>query len=388
MKRTGKLNQTMSTGCYTYTLTGTDNVGNTVSVSTIVEVDTSAPTAVGLAFTDLSANALWSTGQSTLYIRPSGGGTFTVTGSSTDDQSGIKSGNAGWTFATLNANGGANFGETQSGDHVDYTFGATTTVPSTARSVAANNRAGLSTSSSYSVVADTNAPAGGALAVNGTSATGAGSTSYSTDGSFAVGTLTQYTEAQSATESGLASSSLVRTQASFSSPDTCGSFGSPTTINGPAPVSQNLTTGCYRYTLTGVDAVGNTVSISTTVKVDTTDPTISLALASGTGDAYWPGSGSRVFFRPAGSRQVDVDATVADGDTGIATTTFPTTGSMGANWSVRGRGTSRTYAYTATGGTPGVQTVTTQNGASRSSSASITVTADSTAPTGGALRIH
>src|SRR5204862_156442 len=83
---------------------------------------------------------------------------------------------------------------------------ATTTVPSTARSVAAHNRAGLSTSSNYSVVADTNAPAGGALAVNGTSATGAGSTSYSTNGTFDVGALTQYTEAQSATESGLASS--------------------------------------------------------------------------------------------------------------------------------------------------------------------------------------
>ena len=61
------------------TLVNIDRVGNTVSVSTIVEVDTSAPSAPNLAFTGLSANASYHAGQNTLYIRPSAGGTFTVT---------------------------------------------------------------------------------------------------------------------------------------------------------------------------------------------------------------------------------------------------------------------------------------------------------------------
>ena len=96
------------------------------------------------------------------------------------------------------------------------------------------------------------------------------------------------------------------------------------------------------------DNVGNSDSVSTVVKVDTTDPTISLALANATGDAYWPGSGSRVFFRPGGNGGFDVSATVADADSGIASTTFPAAGAMGANWSVSGSGTSRTIVLRAT----------------------------------------
>ena len=68
----------------------------------------------------------------------------------------------------------------------------------------------------------------------------------------------------------------MRDQASLGSGGTCGSFGSATTISGnPA---QNAGAGisdgnCYRYTLTGTDNVGNSVNISTIVKVDTTAPT-------------------------------------------------------------------------------------------------------------------
>ena len=45
----------------------------------------------------------------------------------------LKSGIGSYTFGTLNSNGGANFGGSQTGDHFDYTFGASTTAPSTAR---------------------------------------------------------------------------------------------------------------------------------------------------------------------------------------------------------------------------------------------------------------
>ena len=61
-------------------------------------------------------------------------------------------------------------------------------------------------------------PRGGALTVNGTAASGGGSGSYDSDGNFTIGTRTDYCETQSATESGLASSTLVRTSAAFSSP--------------------------------------------------------------------------------------------------------------------------------------------------------------------------
>src|SRR5258708_31516160 len=46
---------------------------------------------------------------------------------------------------------------------------------------------------------------GGVLSFNRTAASGAGTSGYDTDRDFAIGTRTDYTEAQSATESGLTS---------------------------------------------------------------------------------------------------------------------------------------------------------------------------------------
>jgi hypothetical protein len=121
--------------------------------------------------------------------------------------------------------------------------------------------------------------------VNGTAASGVGTTSSSTTGSFAIGTRTDYIETQTASASGLASSTLVRDQATLNADFTCGTFGSATTLAG-APAQSGLSNGsCYRYTLTGLDNVANTASILTTVKVDTVAPTatnIQLANNDGT----------------------------------------------------------------------------------------------------------
>ena len=65
---------------------------------------------------------------------------------------------------------------------------------------------------------DSAAPAGGALTVNGVSATAVTPVSYDTDGSFAIDGRTDYSEGGG--ESGLASSTLVRASASFSTPAT------------------------------------------------------------------------------------------------------------------------------------------------------------------------
>src|SRR5439155_8877928 len=143
-------------------------------------------------------------------------------------------------------------------------------------------------------------------------------------GSFTIGTRTDYTETQSATESGLASSTLVRTSASFTSADTCGAFGSATTLVG-TPAQSGLATGCYKYTLTGTDNVGNSVSVWTVVKVDTSAPAApTLSFANATGGSYYPGSGSLVYFKPdAAAGSFDVSASASDGDSGIGSYTFP-----------------------------------------------------------------
>jgi hypothetical protein len=373
--------------CYQYRERLSDNVGNqgTSSASNIAKVDTTAPSTPTLSFSNLSANAYWD-GGSTFYFRPSAGGTFTVTAASSDTQSGVSS----YTFGTLNSNGGSNWGGSQTSDHFDYTFNASTTAPSTARTVSATNGAGTNSSdATYSIAADTTAPTGGALTVNGTAASGGGSVSYDTDGSFTIGTRTDYSETASATESGLASSTLVRTSASFSAPDVCGSFGSPTTISGN-PDQNGLSTGCYRYTLTGTDNVGNAVSISTTVKVDTSDPAApTFSFAAVGGGAYYPGSGTRVYFKPdATTGTFDITASSSDGDTDIASYTFPAGSALGTNWSGSGSGATRTYSYTATATTNGSQSVSATNNAGRSNSSSFDLTADATAPTGGALTVN
>ena len=90
------------------------------------------------------------------------------------------------------------------------------------------------------------------------------------------------------------SSILTRQSATLSSSNgiaagSCGSFGSATTIGSRStPIAQALAgPTCYLYTLTGLDNVGNTVTITTTVMVDTTGPSApSLSLSSATGNTY------------------------------------------------------------------------------------------------------
>src|SRR5439155_20503987 len=125
--------------------------------------------------------------------------------------------------------------------------------------------------------ADSNAPAGGgALTVNGTAASGGGDRKSDVEGNIAIGSRSGYTETQSATESGLASSTLVRTSAGYSSANVCGSFGSPTTIG--RTEERRVGKECRsRWTPTHKKNNGNTNSDQTTDNNDTADPTINLS---------------------------------------------------------------------------------------------------------------
>jgi hypothetical protein len=81
---------------------------------------------------------------------------------------------------------------------------------------------------------------------------------------FAISALTNFSDAQS----GLASSTLVRTQSTVTA-GVCDAFapGSATTITGPAPIAKSgVGSGCYRYVLTGVNGFGGTTSLGTTVR--------------------------------------------------------------------------------------------------------------------------
>ncbi len=77
---------------------------------------------------------------------------------------------------------------------------------------------------------DTTPPTGGVLKVNGDAASQAGSSSYSTTGSYAI-ERTDYSEEKTKTQSGLASSTLTVASASLAS-NACGTFGTPSTTRG------------------------------------------------------------------------------------------------------------------------------------------------------------
>jgi len=253
-----------------------------------------------------------------------------------------------------------------------------------------DNLGNTSTGSSFTWVNDTTAPTGGALTVDGDSTNATAATNST--GSYTISTLTQYAESQSATQSGLASSSLVRDQTSLSG-GTCGTtWTNPTTIS--ATRTENSGNGisggnCYRYTLTGTDNVGNSASIQIVVKVDTTAPSFgSPALTFSTTGSFAFVNGTTVYYNgnhnTASSFTVNAP-NVADPESGIASVAFPTPSN------ITGGGTDSTAPYTTTytgwgtsSGT-GTQTVTATNGVNNTANTTFSLADDITAPTLGAF---
>jgi PKD repeat protein len=264
---TGAPAQSEPSGCYRYTLTGLDNVGNQAAVSTTVIVDNTAPTTPSLTFSGTSGNVFLKTSTNALYFRPAAGGAFTLTAASTDTQTGIRE----YKFSSLSANG---FTEAQSGGKMTYAFGAAATQPATAPTIVAISNAGASSASAtYSLVADTTGPTGGALTVNNVAGSATGTTSFNTSGSFSIGKRTDFNADAGA---GFISSTLTRQTATLSN-GACGTFGAATTITAN-PNQAGLAAGCYRYSLTGADRVGNTTVLVTTVEVDKTAPTAAISV--------------------------------------------------------------------------------------------------------------
>jgi hypothetical protein len=265
----------------------------------------------------------------------------------------------------------------------------TTTVKFYATDVAGN----ASAVQSQAVKIDTSAPTGGALTVNGTAASGAGSASYNSSGSFTISAITDYTDAGS----GLASSTLTRQAATLSSSNgiaagSCGSFGTPTTISSRlTPIAQALGgPSCYLYTLTGTDNVGNTVSISTTVKVDTSAPSApSVSLSSASGNTYLSGTTAYINAQAGKSGSFQAAATSSDSDSGLSKLNFPSlSGFSGGGGDVSSSPYQTTYSWSGAVSASGSQTVTAYDLAGLTATAGFTVTPDTSAPTGGALTVN
>ena len=198
--------------------------------------------------------------------------------------------------------------------------------------------------------------------------------------------------------SGLDTSSRTVTRESASlTGDSCGSFTADAgTYSSPDTSVSNG--NCYRYSFTITDNVGNTSSsVTATAKVDTQAPNVSLSAPTeltGAGNQYYDGATKTQFFRPAGSGSFRLNATASDSETAVASVSFPDiSGLSGWSGSTGGVDTTSPYSspadYTWSSGAvePGARNISGSDKAANSTSDTITLTADSTAPTGQSLTL-
>src|SRR5205814_6247716 len=157
--------------------------------------------------------------------------------------------------------------------------------------------------------------------------TSCGSSSYNSSACYTISAIRDYPD------SGSFFSSTRRPRRSALFPSTtlfrsgsCGSYGSATTISSRAtPIAQSLSgPNCYLYTPTGTDNVGNTISISTTVKVDTSGPSApAVSLSGASGNTYVSGTTAYINAQAGKSGSFQAAATSSDGDSGILKLNFP-----------------------------------------------------------------
>ena len=328
-----------------------------------------------------------------MYINPQTGksGSFKVTDSPIDNDSGILKVN--FPSPTGFTSGGGDV--TSSPYATTYNWSGAGATASGSQTVTVFNNAALTNTTSFTVTPDMANPINGALTVNGQTASGAGTSGYSSVTNFAIGSRTDYTDGGS----GLASSTLTVQSFALSSSDgivngTCGAattpFSSPTVISGTTQPGGIVTGRCYLYTLTGTDNVGNVASISTTVKVDTTGPSAPTpTLSAATGNTFI--SGTTVFINPQTGKSggFTVTSNPTDNDSGIRNVIFPALiGFTSGGGTISSSPFTTTYAWSGAGATAsGSQTVTANNNASLSNTSSFTVTPDTTGPTAGAVTV-
>jgi alpha-tubulin suppressor-like RCC1 family protein len=230
--------------------------------------------AAGLAVVPAPASPAAVLTGNTLFYKGDTWGSITLTDAVSDNGSGPASatfpaiGTAGWTHNAETVTSGTGSGSPQSYTSSTYTWSANPSNPASSTVTSKDSAGNTSSGTSLTFVNDSTAPTGGALSVNGSAATGAGSSSTTSSTSFPIDSRTNYTDAAS----GLDTSTLTVQSATLTG-TTCGTpgsgrpFATPTTISGTTQPSGIVANFCYLYTLRGTDRVGNTAAITTQVAI-------------------------------------------------------------------------------------------------------------------------
>jgi YVTN family beta-propeller protein len=246
-----------SGSCYQWTLTVTDNVGNTsgTSTSSWILVDSSAPTQPSV--TGTGTNVYQSAANNPVYFKGGATGTIALSSTSTDAQSGINKHNysvlsvpANWTYTAGDVAGdpaakNATWTATAATTNVTLTPYNNALTAGTTRVVALTSDA-IAPTMSYSI------PAAGLTLQSATSV--------------------NVTWVETETGSGVATRSLQRQTGSFVTPGTCAGVTYTNDVAADTGASPRNNTGllggrCYRWQLVVTDNVGNVSSTTTSGEV-------------------------------------------------------------------------------------------------------------------------
>ncbi|HEX6131114.1 MAG TPA: Ig-like domain-containing protein [Actinomycetota bacterium] len=345
--------------CARYRLRVTDNVGNEqiYDSANIVKVDAGVPS--GPELTLVAASPYEYVDDTTLYYNPSGSnsGEFSVT-ATTSAASGI----AKVAFpAIAGMSGGGD--DTEGAYESTYAWTSATTAAG-AQQVDAHSNAGRTASSEFTLVADTDGPAGGSV-------------DYA-DGYDTTGTIAVATSAGTDAQAGLsAAAGVLERQVATLADGACSDFGEWAAASAPDTVASGL---CVRYRFTVADRVGNetTYTSPNVVKVDTTAPTTPTLTFGGFASAS--ASDGTVYFRAEGSGGFTATATSADPESGVAETNFP---ALGTGWT--GSGGVYSFDDGAVDPTEPNIVVAVNRAGLPSAGAELTVTADGEGPSGGSV---
>ena len=182
---------TTTGNCYVWQLLSTDLAGNSASVnSAAVLVDTTNPTGTSAVLSNTTAFKTFAFGSTAFYNPNTTGGSFDVTGSSTDSQSGILSIAFPAAFDGHWSRTGAG---TSSGSSRTYTLDTIGSSSSGSQTVTATNNATGTANATFTLTPDSTAPGVGATA-GVIQANGSGTASYSSSQTVGV-TFTNYADA-------------------------------------------------------------------------------------------------------------------------------------------------------------------------------------------------
>jgi len=347
-----------------------DSVGNEEAVGLqLVRIDGSAPTAPALTLAEAPASAFQHVAGTTLFFNPQGGnsGSFTVDATTSDPESGIDR----ISFPALaGMTGGGD--DSSSPYRGTYSWTASSSA-SGSQTVTAQNDAGLTSSSTFTVTPDTAPPNGGSV-------------DYA-DG-FVSGSVTITTDDGTDALSGVnPATGVIERDSTNLVGNTCDPFPSSwTPVTSP---DSTITSGhCYRYRYRVSDNVGNNaVYTSGNVgKVSTSAPgTPELTLAEAPNSPNQYVYDTTVFYNPVGgnSGTFTVTADVTDsGGSGVERVSFPGLSGMTGGGDDSTAPYQGSYDWSSGSSAAGAQTVTVHNNAGLTSSTTFTVTPDVAPPTG------